>query len=583
MDTLERLIMGTTDRLKETKFGALEAKEAQERWKQKKLAHCLREMKSSRQLAVSKRASACNLSVLSLLTHFHLRVATASEGCMSAYSAFSSTEQTLCNSTGLSLDQLQAEACPSDCQALYDNVLSNCTVGDTYAGGLEFEKIALFNREGHKWTDCNLGYEPTLCERAFNFLDTIGNDYSTGPCNIDDLTADQLESDPCPQDCQIFYDEIVASCTEGDVYNGNLPTSSLFLYKDDQLFLSEGHKWAACDYGYNFTDCQRSFRILEEEDGPCIGFDSTEEEFATEACPEPCQDLFNGVIAKCEPNVAIQLTPSESFGISSIAVYKEAYLWSTYGQYKQCDYGYDPTLCDIAVRSLSEDATGVRSLVLGPNSTVCDSEDNENVCTAECIKLIDAVLLDCFVGAEFAPSAGYLSKTNERILFHGPQSLSSLGLDPTTSFLSSLSERCWDYYMERSPPQSAFDGMASSKNNTVAPTSSPIQPGVDAPIPSPSLVAGDEPTVSPILVDGDEPTASPILKPIASPILVNGDEPTTLPKLVGGVEPNMSPPLNGGTPTTSQTTSSVLTHGPRMLVSAYGWMSLTCMITTFYF
>lgn len=426
---------------------------------------------------MSKRSVTSWTLIILCLVHSYLGVADASENCIRAFSNLDELTTSLCDSIGLTVDQLKTEACPTDCQALYDDVLANCTVGDSYSGlltSLKFEQITLFNQEGHKWTGCNLGYEPTLCERAFRYLDDIGNDYSSGPCRIDDLSADQLESDQCPQACQTFYDEIVTSCNVGDVYNANLPTSSLFLYAEDTLFVSEGTKWAGCNYGYSFTACQRSYSILGENENPCLVFDSLREEIASAPCPDQCQELFNDVLANCEPNVGIYLTPSATLGISSFGVYREAVLWSEYGRRQQCGVGYNPTSCDIAVRELSEDAPGILDLFFGPNSTVCESEDNGNACTPECIKRIDAVLSDCPVGAEFAPSGGYLSETHKRISFEGPQTLSSLGLDPTTLPTLSLSQPCWDYYITRSPPQSAFDGAVSTGGDK--PTALPMQP-----------------------------------------------------------------------------------------------------------
>jgi len=280
-------------------------------------------------------------------------------------------------------------------------------------------------------------------------------------CNIDGLTFDQLQTQECPTECQALYDAVLTNCEDGENYLAGF--TSPYNEYSYTLFRNEGHKWAACDYGYAASECERAYLYMEktlENTGSCLTFGLTVEELQTEECPSECQALYDIVMESCQPGVDIyeDYGNSDSEGLP----YQEATIYHGQLHFKreQCNYFYEPTSCDIAYKNLQYNTDPDSSSLITPDAPapVCMYEDNQDACSSECIAFIDNVLSSCTAAAEYAPNTGFLSTLSTRIAWEGSKSLGELGFNPTTTDLlgrSPLSEVCWDYYTAKAPAESS--------------------------------------------------------------------------------------------------------------------------------
>jgi len=165
----------------------------------------------------------------------------ADDECMAAFQAIQDADSSWMMSgpcsipSNYTLEQLETEACPRECQALYDAFLGNCTPGvDRY---FEFEgeeeedsywflyqEAVLYHVEGSKWKSCNYGYEPTACDKAFDDLKVaqIGEDSwsESVPRSVPAVCADTdaytdddgVDETPCSSDCKTYIDAVVQAC-----------------------------------------------------------------------------------------------------------------------------------------------------------------------------------------------------------------------------------------------------------------------------------------------------------------------------------------------------------------------------------
>jgi len=123
-----------------------------------------------------------------------------------------------------SLELLETEACPTECQSLYDAVLGNCTPGiDVYyevEGYTDvYQEAVLYHYQGSKWKSCNYGYEPTACDEAFGDLKVaILSDaywFESAPRSVPAVCAvneGAAADEPCSSDCKIYIDAVVQAC-----------------------------------------------------------------------------------------------------------------------------------------------------------------------------------------------------------------------------------------------------------------------------------------------------------------------------------------------------------------------------------
>jgi len=287
-----------------------------------------------------------------------------------------------------------------------------------------------------------------------------------GVCNADNLSLDQLLTEPCPSECQTLYDQVLASCKVGDTYYQDIDDT---FYTEEDLYVLEGqHKWASCNYGYTPTVCQRAFDLMSHfsDESPCSTDDFTIDQLLAQECPSECQALYDHVVASCRPGIDSYFNPMYD---SLNPKYGEALVYHEQGDKwrPQCDYGYEPTTCDIALKQLRLSAVpdfGLEPVI----PTVCLSDDNQNSCKPECLEVIDSVVSECDTTAEFSPDCCYLEKTNTRIAFEGRNTLKTLGLSGS---LYSLSDICWTYYESMAPDEQSDETTPGSETGLTSATS----------------------------------------------------------------------------------------------------------------
>lgn len=134
-----------------------------------------------------------------------------------------------CSADGKTLEQLQTEDCPPECQSLYDDVLSKCTPGvDKYqnsTGGAFndyiYQEAVLYHEEGRKWSSCNYGYTPTACEKAVRDLEVARRPeenwsptFDGGPRPVPAVCVndDDVTDEPCSDECKAYIDTVVQAC-----------------------------------------------------------------------------------------------------------------------------------------------------------------------------------------------------------------------------------------------------------------------------------------------------------------------------------------------------------------------------------
>jgi hypothetical protein len=158
--------------------------------------------------------------------------------CVTAFQAILDAEQfgmmsgpcSIADST--TLEQLETEICPVECQSLYDAVLDNCTPGIDVYQSFEvedyinvYQEAVLYHLQGYNWKSCNYGYQPTACDEALDNLKVsiLSNSdwYHSAPrpvpaaCAVvwDDAGYVANDADePCAADCKIYIDAVVQAC-----------------------------------------------------------------------------------------------------------------------------------------------------------------------------------------------------------------------------------------------------------------------------------------------------------------------------------------------------------------------------------
>lgn len=403
-----------------------------------------------------------------LLAAQAVNVDAASEECTAAFSA--ATQSSACEASSLSLDQLRTDSCPSDCQALYDAVKTACEVGDEYKDfslNGSYEESTLFEEEGYKWTSCDYSvgdFTPSSCQTAQKILYAFGDE---GACDVDTLaddfsaTIEVLKTDDCPTECQALYDFVGESCKEGDKYFQWIIEWS---YSPEDVFNNQGHKWNSCDYaGYSPTDCQVAYSRLNYfgDEDPCGTLFLEPENLEADECPAPCQSLYNEVMTTCEEGEVV----AEAIGLRQ--KYGVALLYHENKKWDSCDYGFTPTVCELALVELEQNTIDetLRDPLGEEEGLVshCLSASNEGSCTDGCKALLDTIVQECKPPAQFSPSAGFGSQTDTVIDFEGPETMKQLGYQTEIESLwGGLSTPCWDYYTGET--EGDFDSATSSTN-----------------------------------------------------------------------------------------------------------------------
>ena len=126
-----------------------------------------------------------------------------------------------------SFDVLETDACPEECQALLDDVLSNCTPGDEvgdYNGFLTYSytDVLLYNLYKFRHEQiCNYGYTPTECDKALQDLqvartpdaDWLESSVTEVPRPVPAVCEDESYAGaPCPSECKVYIDAVVLLC-----------------------------------------------------------------------------------------------------------------------------------------------------------------------------------------------------------------------------------------------------------------------------------------------------------------------------------------------------------------------------------
>ena len=156
------------------------------------------------------------------------------------------------------------------------------------------------------------------------------------------------------------------------------------------------------------SSCEDAWRkMTEDAEGACSTAGLTVEDLDRGACPKACQELYDGVIAECEPLVSTYSTV-----LDVPWTYKAAMLYHEEGhKWSGCDYGYAPSGCDVAYGALAQsrlEASWEPRRIPGD----CLASANEASCSSECVARLDAVARSCAFDARatFAPDCCFSSR-----------------------------------------------------------------------------------------------------------------------------------------------------------------------------
>jgi hypothetical protein len=185
--------------------------------------------------------------------------------------------------------------------------------------------------------------------------------------------------------------------------------------------------------------------VSDDEFGACDTNGATLDQIQTDPCPAECQATYDAVLESCQQGVDAYL---------GTEIFEEALLFHDQGPFsffphwKSCDYGYEPTECDLAIGALDQSRFNLFGTSM---STVCvkDNGENEDQCSPECTALVDAVVEACdkSANAQFAPSAGFLSETYRQIPWESPKAMEYMGYNPNIfDIIGTLSSKCWNVY-----------------------------------------------------------------------------------------------------------------------------------------
>lgn len=241
--------------------------------------------------------------------------------------AFSNVTSRVCDSFGLTLEQLLNDPCPEECQAALDQVSTSCVVGeDEYLelAGFKYREEDLFSSKGgDNWASCDYaGYTPTSCEQAYAYAENFL------PCNayFPTPTSEQLQTEPCPTECQERYNYVLATCQPGDVYLRGFGVG--FRYGESLLYHEQSNfKRAQCDVGFEADPCTiavdaLTFSVFDfhETLGPINGtLPVCVYEENQEACSPGCMALIDAVITDCSGPDAV-FSPSDLYSGSDFQI-----------------------------------------------------------------------------------------------------------------------------------------------------------------------------------------------------------------------------------------------------------------------
>jgi hypothetical protein len=197
------------------------------------------------------------------------------------------------------------------------------------------------------------------------------------------------------------------------------------------------------------ASCVAAYEAMDNDvNGACDTNGATVDQIQTDPCPAECQATYDAVIESCQPGVDVYLgTQSQGLIFEESLLFHEQGPFSFFPHWKSCDYGYEPTECDLAIDALDQS----RFNLFGTSPAVCekDNGENEDQCSPECTALIRAVVEACdkSANAQFAPGGGFLGETFRQIPWESPKAMNFMGYNPNEfDFIGTLTFKCWDVY-----------------------------------------------------------------------------------------------------------------------------------------
>lgn len=250
------------------------------------------------------------LLLSAVLARMPVTVSGAGDACVTAFKAIQDAEQfgmsgpCSINST-YSVELLETEACPAECQSLYDAVLGNCTPGiDLYYEDEEYsylyQEAVLYHDQGSKWKSCNYGYEPTACDEAFGDLNVAlfsGVDwFASSPrsvpaaCAVNDGAA---ADEPCSSDCKVYIDAVVQAC-DANPDAMFAPSSFYFLEENHQRIAWESPRavqFREINSPPISQSCWMYYTDSAAAVNPKFGTDDSIPPFGSEACQRESRSI----------------------------------------------------------------------------------------------------------------------------------------------------------------------------------------------------------------------------------------------------------------------------------------------------
>mmetsp|Transcript_22077 Transcript_22077/g.33360 ORF Transcript_22077/g.33360 Transcript_22077/m.33360 type:complete len:235 (+) Transcript_22077:20-724(+) len=135
-----------------------------------------------------------------------------------------------CSTSGFNRTELLDDACPKECQALLDAVISDCSEGDSFDDSSLLTWPAepnafLYHRMyqtiiNPKWKSCNYDYAASTCDIAYGIADMTRFPESMGPQLVENPTACFKDNnEACSPACKAIIDDVKAKCTAGATYS----------------------------------------------------------------------------------------------------------------------------------------------------------------------------------------------------------------------------------------------------------------------------------------------------------------------------------------------------------------------------
>lgn len=214
------------------------------------------------------------------------------------------------------------------------------------------------------------------------------------------------------------------------------------------------------------SSCFNAHKELNDNEiSVCQTASLTTSEKLTGQCDPDCQALLTAVVENCRKGDVVDNE------VNYVVPYQPAFLFHEYHQnqftstWASCDFGYEPTLCDLAYGNLdiSRSSIWIFEQII-ENEDACLSASNEDECSAECISYIDQVVLHCDSPEQafFSPNEDFFERTHTVLEWNHVESMTRLHFNPLSEDFAyePLSEPCWQYYetkAEQDSPTSIYE------------------------------------------------------------------------------------------------------------------------------